>query len=116
MMELDQEAMAAVFAAMQKANIPDDEYVRGQIARGIPPIGRTADLRRHQANRYRREVLRNLMGWWFGMQPPDRDMGEKYRRFYHRFGIDAATAMTLNAAESDALAVRIASLFTEDMT
>lgn len=115
LLELDQDALASVFAAMKKADLDDAEYVRGQIARGIPPIGRTADLRRHQANKYRREVLRNLMGWWFGLQPPERDLSEKYRRFYHRFGVDAGTAMTLTAAESDALAARIAERFSEDM-
>ena len=113
--ELDQNALAAVFARMTAAEADDQTYQRSQIARNIPAIGRPADLRRHRTSRYRRSVLRNLMGWWYGCQPADRPMGEKHRRFFHRFGIDAAAAMTLNAAESDALAAQVAQRFTEDM-
>lgn len=115
LLELDQDAMAAVFAAMQRADQDDETYRRGQIARRIPAVGQPADLRRHQAARYRRGVLRELVGWWIGMQPAGREMNEKYRRFYHRFGTDIATAFTLNAAETDTLIQRVSDRFTEDM-
>jgi superfamily II DNA or RNA helicase len=114
--ELDQDALAAVFRAMHNADQSDEEYQRQQIARNVPYIGRARQLKAHQRSRYRRDVLKNLMGWWYGCQPADRPLSEKHRRFYHRYGIDSATAMTLNAAESDALAARISQLFEEDMT
>lgn len=114
LLELDQDALAAVFARMAAAEQDDETYQRGQIARYIPTIGRQPDLKRYQTARYRRGVLRHLLGWWFGMQP-ERSMSEKYRRFYFRFGVDVATALTLNATETDALCDRIADRFTEDM-
>lgn len=116
LLELDQEAMAAVFARMEAADASREEYARNQIARHIPAVGRGADMKRHEAAKYRRGVLRNLIGWWVGAVLPGRDMAEVYRRFYYRYGIDIATALTLNAAETDALADTIATHFTKDIT
>lgn len=114
--ELDVEGMAQLFAAMQAADMDDEEYQQNQLARGIPPIGRGADLRRHREGRYRRQVLRELVAWWVGMQPADRELGEKHRRFFHRFGVDIGSAFTLNAKDTDALIERIKQRFAEDMT
>jgi len=115
LLELDQDAMAAVFAQMAAADQDDETYQRGQIVRNMPTVARSADMKRHRTARYRRGTLRHLMGWWFGYQPAGRNIKEKYRRFYYRFGIDAATALTLNANDTDALAGQIAARFTEDM-
>lgn len=115
LMELDVEGMAALFAAMRNADMSDDDYSADQIARHIPPIGRGADMRRHQAAKYRRQVLRELVAWWSGMQPEGRELSEQHRRFYYRFDIDIGTAFTLNAKDTDALIERIQQRFTEDM-
>jgi hypothetical protein len=115
LMELDVEGMAALFAAMNKADMPDEEYAIDQIARGIPRLGRGVDMRRHQGAKYRRQVLHELVAWWSGMQPDGRELSEQHRRFYHRFGIDIGTAFTLNAKDTDALIERIQQHFTEDM-
>lgn len=115
LMELDVEGMAAVFAAIRHADMTDEDYTLDQLSRGIPAIGRGADLRRHQAAKYRRQVLRELVAWWFGMQA-GRTLSEQHRRFYYRFGIDIGTAFTLNAKDTDALIERIQQRFTEDMT
>lgn len=114
--ELDVEALAAVFEAQQRADMDDDEYAQDQMARHIPAVGRGADMKRHRAAKYRRQVLRELVGWWVGMQPDGRALGEKHRRFYHRFGIDIGTAFTLNANDTDALIGKIQARFNEDMT
>lgn len=114
--ELDVEGLAAVFEAQRQAELSDEEYVAGQTARNVPPIGRGRDLRNHQAARYRRQVLQELVGWWIGMQPPGRSLPEKHRRFFHRFGIDIGTAFALNARETDALIDTIKRRFAEDMT
>ena len=116
LMELDVDAMAHMLQAMRKADMPDDEYVASQIARNMPAIGRGKDLRRHRGDKYRREVLRNLVGWWVGMQPDGRDMAEIHRRFFHRFGVDIATAFTLKAKDTDALIERIQLKFNEDLS
>jgi len=50
------------------------------------------------------------------MQPAGRELAEKHRRFFHRFGIDIGTAFTLSAKDTDALIERIKERFAEDMT
>lgn len=114
--ELDTAAMFAIFQAQQAAEMSDADYAADQIARNIPAIGQARDMRRHQAAVYRRKVLRELVGWWVGAQPPGRVMKEIHKRFYHRFGVDIGTAFTLNTADTDALIERITERFTEDMT
>ena len=113
--ELDVEGMAALLEQIQRADMTDEEYQQDQLRRHIPAIGRGADMKRHRASKYRRGVLHELVGWWVGMQPDDRSMSEKHRRFYHRFGIDIGTAFTLNAKDTDALIERIQQRFTEDL-
>jgi superfamily II DNA or RNA helicase len=113
--ELDVDGMAALFAALDRAELSDTDYGIDQMRRGIPEIGRRADLRRHQEAKHRRQVLRELVAWWMGAQPPERPMAERYRRFYHRFGIDIGTAFTLKARDTDALLARIQQQFTEDL-
>lgn len=115
LMELDVDGMAALFAAIDRADMSDEDYAVDQAQRNIPKIGRGADMRRHRENKYRRQVLRELVAWWVGMQPADRPLAEKHRRFFYRFGIDIGTAFTLKAAETDALIERIKQHFSEDI-
>jgi len=113
--ELDVEALAALFAAIDRADMSDDEYAADQLARHIPAVGRGADMKRHRAGKYRRAILRELVAWWVGSQPDGRTLSEKHRRFFHRFGTDIGTAFTLNAADTDALIGRITDRYSEDM-
>ena len=114
--ELDVEGMAALFERMATADMPDEDYAANQIARHIPPVGRGADMKRHKAAKYRRSVLRELVGWWVGYQPEGRTLSEKHRRFYHRFGVDIGTAFTLNNRDTDGLIENITRRFAEDLT
>jgi superfamily II DNA or RNA helicase len=113
--ELDVAAMAALFNKIADADMDDAEYAVGQLARRIPAVGRGADMKRHRAAKYRRRVLRELVGWWVGMQPANRELSEKHRRFYLRFGIDIGTAFTLNTKDTDALIARVTAGFAKDM-
>ena len=113
--ELDVDAMSKLFEKMRKADCDDDEYTQGQCARNLPPIARAKDLKRHQAAKHRREVLRNLVGWWVGAQEL-RELDEIHRRFFLRFGVDIATAFTLGAKDTDALADKITAKFMLDTT
>lgn len=113
--ELDVEAMAAIFQAMKRADLSEDEYALDQARRGIPPIGRRQDMKRHLAGKNRREVLRNLVAWWVGCQG-DRALSEVHKRFFHRFGVDIGTAFTLKEKETDALIGCIQQRFKEDLT
>lgn len=113
--ELDVDAMAALFEKMQRADMSDADFQQDMIARNVPGIGRNRELKRHQAARYRREVLRNLVGWWVGAQQDHRAMSEIHRRFYHRFKVDIGTAFTLNEKETDALIERIQKGYSHDL-
>jgi len=114
LMELDVEAMAALFEKMKRAGMDDGDYAQDQLARGIPAVGRGADMKRHREAKYRRSVLKELVAWWVGAQE-GREIGEIHRRFYHRFGVDIGTAMTLKARETDALIEKIKQRFSEDL-
>ena len=114
--ELDQEALAAMFAQVAAANLTDEEYDADLIARHVPKIGRGAAHRRNRSLRQRRAVLTELVGWWVGMQPAGRDLREKHKRFYSRFGVDIVTAFALDAAATDRLIDAIQLNFTKDMT
>lgn len=114
--ELDVDAMAAIFEKHRQANLPPDEYAASLIARGVPKIGRGRMARKHGEVLHRRAVLHELVAWWVGTQPPGRELAEKHRRFFHRFGIDIVQAFTLDAAGTDALIETIERKFTEDLT
>ena len=116
LLELDVEALAALFKEREAANMSDEEFMDDMIARNVPPFGRGQQLRAHQSAKYRRKVLDNLVGWWLGCQPANRSMSEKYRRFYLRFGVDISTAFTLSAADTDKLITKITEGFTHDIT
>lgn len=113
LLELDVEAMAALFEKMRKADCDDEEFQRGLFARNVPAVGHSKQLKAHRDAKYRREVLRQLVGWWVGAQE-GRDLSEIHRRFYHRFGVDIATAFTLDAKQTDALADKITACFSLD--
>lgn len=111
--ELNTEAMAAMFEKMRKAELSDEEFKLDLFARNVPQIGHSQQLKAHNEAKYRREVLRQLVGWWVGMQQ-GREMSEIHRRFYHRFGVDIGSAFTLDAKQTDALADKVAACFTLD--
>lgn len=116
LVELDVEALAALFAKKDEANMTEEEYARSQISRDIPPIGRSQDAKRYEAAKYRRGTLVNLMGWWMGAQPAERSLAEKQKRFFVRFGVDVLTAQSLNAKDTDALIDAISKKFHLDLT
>lgn len=113
--ELDMDALRELIKKAERAAMTKEEYEQDQMRRGIPKIGRTRDMRRHLARRVKQGQLDQLVKWWTGSQPKDRDAGEKQRRFYHRFGVDMATARTLNEQETTELIDRILNRFGEDM-
>lgn len=113
--ELDVEGLAELLRKIQHADMNDEDYALDQIARNVPPVGRAQDARRYRAARYRRAVLKELIAWWVGMQPNDRPLSEKQRRFNYRFGVDMGTALTLNEKDTDALIALIQERFGEDI-
>lgn len=60
--------------------------------------------------------LREMIAWWAAWQRVQgRSDSESYRRFYHLFGVDVATAQTLKRKEAEALTERVAYKLTELM-
>jgi superfamily II DNA or RNA helicase len=100
--ELDAETLAAL---------------RGEIARidgdAVIPYGAAPEVagavrRRHWERREAQQALRNSIAWWAGIESAQgRGESESYRRFFHRFGLDVASAQTLNAREAAELAERV---------
>lgn len=113
LVELDPEAMEAVLARIKTARATDEEYALDQIRRGIPAIGRNADMLRHQRARYVREQLEGLIAWWMGAHPQERSLAEKQRRFYTAFGVDVGTALTLDLETTRRIIDEIAARFNE---
>lgn len=70
---------------------------------------RHAIFKRHSERRVSQSELDHSISLWAGWQQYlGRGLAETYRRFYHRFGVDVATAQTLGAREAYALIERIA--------
>ena len=66
--------------------------------------------RNHWERQQAQAALRNAMAWFSGLENAKgrTNIQEQYRRFYFTFGIDVATAQTLNAKEAEALRARVA--------
>lgn len=111
--DLDLEAFETLMKEYGAANMSDEDFTYSLYQRGVPAIGHHRQLRAHQAAKYRRKVLKELVGWWAGCQP-HRTADEIQTRFFHRFGIDVVSAYTLSAEETDALIEKIKQKFSED--
>lgn len=71
---------------------------------GAPPYIAHA----HQAGVQARYALRDVAAIWAGWQTEQGfDQSESYRRFYHAFGIDVASAQALNKPQTEALTAKI---------
>lgn len=91
--------------------------MRGEVERldGLPffPANAAAEVRgaiakNHFIRQQSQAVLRSAMATWAGWQRHQgRGDSESYRRFFHRYGIDVASAQTLGRADAEALTARI---------
>jgi hypothetical protein len=89
-----------------EAEAIDKEFDRNTMVpnklKGTPAEGRIA--RNHGHRQLAQESLRNCIALWAGVR---RDRGaddhEIYRRFYHTFNVDIATAQTLGTEDAAAL-------------
>jgi superfamily II DNA or RNA helicase len=119
--ELDAATLAALRGAVDTVDMDPEEYRLQLIARNCPPIGQTANVKRHMGRQEAQEAVRGAISWWGGLQRsrgvPD---SEAYRRFYFAFGVDVMTAQTLHPQGAFALADKInanlALLLTEPST
>lgn len=91
--------------------------LRGEAARidgdAVYPANTSIEVRqaihkRHTERRVAQDQMRKAIALWAGWQNHlGRGEAEAYRRFYHSFDVDVATAQTLGATEAYALNERI---------
>lgn len=75
-----------------------------RVPHGATPIVARAVQNRHHERQAAQATLRDAIATWAGWQQHlGRPDGETYRRFFHGFGIDIATAQTLGAREASEL-------------
>jgi len=103
LLELDPAVLAALRGEAQRLR---DEPTYPSSA-GIDT--RHAIFKRHSERRVSQSELERTIALWAGWQEHlGRGLNETYRRFYHRFGVDIATAQTLGTREAYALLERVA--------
>lgn len=114
LVELDVEAMSALFDKINQADMSDEDFKCDLNDRHVPNIGQPRLMRRHRAAKQRRLVLKEVIAWWFGMQHK-RSIEERQKRFYYRFNIDVGNALTLDEKQTDDLILKIQQRFSQDM-
>jgi len=78
------------------------------------PVVRVAINKRHTERQKAQAELRDAISWWAAWQKQaGREDAESYRRFWHAFGIDIATAQTLGAREARELAEKVTAKLAE---
>lgn len=71
----------------------------------LPATWQGPSAKMWEARAQAQSQLREAMAWWAGMQTVD--IASSYRLFWHRFGVDVATAQTLGWREAAELNERI---------
>lgn len=102
LLELDADTLAALRGEI--ARVDGDFYAPA----GMPWTAQVSARRNWTERREAQQALRNAIAWWAGLESAQgRGESESYRRFYHRFGLDVASAQTLGAREAGELAERV---------
>lgn len=103
--ELDAETMARLRGEVAKVDQSPADY-RAQLQRQRCPIaGQHANVKAHVRRQEAQEVLRTAMEWWAAHhRDAGRSDAEAYRRFYHSFGVDVLSAMSLDTESALKLA------------
>lgn len=107
--ELAPEALAQLRSAVVAVDKPVDQYKEELIAKHCPAIGIPGNVKRHVARQDAQGELRETMAYWAGQHKAvGRGDAERYRRFWHRFGIDVLNAKALNPEAARELMGQIA--------
>lgn len=102
LLELDEATLAALRGEI--ARIDGDAVIPWNAA----PEVAGAVRKRHWERREAQRDLRNMIAWWAGLESAQgRGESESYRRFFYKFGVDVASAQTLNAKDAAELAGRL---------
>lgn len=100
--ELDERTLAALRGEAERIMAPP------LIPQHLDHVAAMALRKRHTERQQAQGRLGEALAWWGGWQEAQgRDMREAYRRFYFAFGVDVATARTLNRTDAEALAAQV---------
>lgn len=98
LLELDPETLAA----MRREIARIDEAPR--VPQNLPRHAQIAIINRHNDRLGKQKALRVVIAGWAGyLHAAGRSDSEIYRTFYHTFGMDIASAQTLNAKDAEKL-------------
>lgn len=101
--ELDPSSLQQITQEIAKVDGP----VR--VPAGASRVAALSIHRRHQERQDAQGLLRDSIAWWAAWErEAGRSQSESYRRFYHFFGVDVATAQTLGKTDAAKLNERIA--------
>lgn len=99
--ELDPEVLAALRGEIDRIDAP----VR--IPKGLPVPAEIAIVKRHKARQETQRELRATIAQWAAYYHPQLQDCEIYKLFYITFGVDIATAQTLNVNDANKLKLSI---------
>lgn len=106
--ELDPAALGDIYKQRDRIDAPP------QYPAGASPVVQNAIKNRYAERQQSQARLREAVAWWAAwQQQKGRSDAEGYRRFWHAFGIDVATAQTLGAKEAAALADKVTNKIAE---
>ncbi len=106
--ELDAATLAAMRGEVAKVDRTEGEVLADMQSRHVPHIGQLAGINRHRKLQAAQEALRGSIAQWAGYQrAANRPDSERYRRFYHMFGVDVLSAQALNTKDAEVLTARI---------
>lgn len=105
--ELAPDVLAALVAERERVDSAPVVWSDGAVGGAI--------RKRHYERQAAQVPLRRAMAWWAGYHDAlgHTDQSEQYRRFWHAFDVDVATAMTLGVHEAGELTRRIATYLAE---
>lgn len=100
--EIDPAVLAALRGEAER--IMDPPVIPGHLT----GIARQGAAKHHNERKRAQIELGDVIDLWAGWQMAQgRDAREAYKRFYFAFGVDVATARTLNRADAESLAARV---------
>lgn len=106
--ELDAATLAEMRGEIAKVDLSENEIRRWLDGQSMPHAIKGNILKNHLGRKEAQVPLRDAISWWAGWQRQlGRPDSESYRRFFHTFGVDVATAQTLGARDAGALAERV---------
>lgn len=102
LLELDADALARLRGEVDRIDRAP------AFPQGVSPAVAGAIKKHHWSRQQAQVALRETIALWSGWQSHlMRPASEQYRRFFHRYGTDVATAQTLGEADAAALGERI---------